>query len=190
MPGSALSDDRSQLPQFRGDEVALLADRVSGLLRGVTLAESVLCRQVAGALGDILAQPDWIPGELRRPGLCSYRRELLHEAPDGSFSIGCFVWGPGQQTPIHDHRCWCVTGAAIGGIRSVRYEVLRDGRLAPDAAEELAPGECEWIRPEGTDIHCVSGAGCGAAVSIHVYGAAFSRVCRRRYTDAGAIAWQ
>jgi predicted metal-dependent enzyme (double-stranded beta helix superfamily) len=40
----------------------------------------------------------------------TYKSEVLHSEPDGSFSIVALVWRPGQVTPIHDHVTWCVFG--------------------------------------------------------------------------------
>ena len=43
-----------------------------------------------------------------------YQSHLLYAEPDGTFSISAMVWLPGQQTMIHDHVAWCVTGVLQG----------------------------------------------------------------------------
>lgn len=50
------------------------------------------------------------------------------------FSIVSFVWGPGQATPIHDHRVWGAIGMLRGAEENQRYQLDADGiprALAP-----------------------------------------------------------
>lgn len=102
-----------------------------------------------------------------------YRQHLLHAEPDRSFSIVALVWMPGQQTPIHDHVCWCVTGVHRGQESERRYRLATDGRNARllPVADVLNPtGAIAAFAPPG-DIHRVRNASPAKAVSIHVYGA-------------------
>src|SRR5579863_1626480 len=55
-----------------------------------------------------------VPGRLREGSPDGYQSHLLHAEPDGSFSIAAMVWLPGQETVIHDHVSWCVTGVLQG----------------------------------------------------------------------------
>src|ERR1700679_3370936 len=66
--------------------------------------------------GGLLHATGWLPPAMRTVDPDRYRRHLLHEAPDGAFSIGCFVWDRGQQTPIHDHHGWGLAGVAEGAL--------------------------------------------------------------------------
>lgn len=173
----------------RGDRSTITA-----LARGITDCvtdhgsnEAILCARVARILAEAVDDSGWLPRDLMRPAAASYRRELLYEAPDGSFSVGCFVWGIGQQTPIHDHRCWGVIGVAVGAIQSVSYFPTASGALVPGAVDVTSAGGCAWVHPEGGDIHRVGGSGDETAVSIHVYGARFARVCRNRYRLDGTV---
>ena len=43
-----------------------------------------------------------------------YRQYLLHCDPLERFSVVSFVWGPGQQTPVHDHTVWGMVGVLRG----------------------------------------------------------------------------
>jgi predicted metal-dependent enzyme (double-stranded beta helix superfamily) len=149
--------------------------------------EAALCERVAGALEAAIDEPDWLPHVLRRPALNSYRRELLYEAADGRFSIGCFIWGPGQYTAIHDHRSWGVMGVVIGAVQSVSFYPVQSGMLVPGPVEEVSAGHCAWVHPEGGDIHRVGIGDAAMAVSIHVYGSRFDRVCRNRYRADGTV---
>jgi predicted metal-dependent enzyme (double-stranded beta helix superfamily) len=170
-----------------GTAIAALARDISGCVTDYGWNEDVLCAQVAQILADCVEASDWLPRELLRPSAQSYRRELLYEAPDGSFSIGCFVWGIGQQTPIHDHRCWCVMGVASGAVQSVSYFPVASGALVPGSVDVTSAGNCAWLHPEGGDIHRVGAAGDETAVSVHVYGARFGRVSRNRYRPDGTV---
>jgi len=187
-----LSSHRTLIPHTAGlrrswTPIPLLARRISSLIAAHRRDEPALCAGVAGALAEIVDVPDWLPRDFRRPAPNSYRRELLHEAEDGSFSIGCFVWGPGQQTPIHDHRCWGVMGVAFGAVESVSFYPVQSGMLVPGPAEIVPAGFCAWVHPEGGDIHRVGAAGAETSISIHVYGTRFAKVCRNRYLPDGAI---
>ena len=60
--------------------------------------------QAKGLLTELVAQDDWLPEEYTRPQPEYYGQYLLHADPLGRFSLVSFVWGPGQSTPVHDHR--------------------------------------------------------------------------------------
>ena len=164
-----------------------LAAAMALIIRRLAHDEPQLCRAVAAALAPVIRSAAWLGPALRRPRPDSYRRHCLHEAPDGAFSIGCFVWGPGQRTPIHDHRAWGVIGTAIGEIECTGFVAGPGGLLVASPPEFLAEGACAWIHPAGGDIHRVGAAGGTAALSIHVYGCRFDEVCRQRYAPDGTV---
>ena len=149
--------------------------------------ETAILAQGGQLLGELISVDDWLPAAYARPDPERYQQYLLHADARQRFSLVSFVWGPGQQTPIHDHRCWGVMGVAVGAIQSVSFYPLQSGALVPGPAEETPYGSCVWIHPEGGDIHRVGAAGAEAAVSIHVYGTRFSRVCRNRYLPDGTV---
>jgi len=113
-----------------------------------------------------------------------YVCHTLHTEPDGSFSVCAMVWRPGQQTPVHDHVAWCVTGV----LQGAEYEELFALRDNATALEQLGtrvnlPGDVGGFAPPG-DIHRVTNTGDGIAISLHVYGADISRLgtsVRRSY---------
>ena len=55
-----------------------------------------------------------------------YRQHLVHVHPAGRYSVVALVWKPGQATPIHDHRCWCVVGVWRGLERETTYDLRGD----------------------------------------------------------------
>jgi 3-mercaptopropionate dioxygenase len=178
-------------PPFAASDLATnpipaLAARVVAILNAYRENESALCSAVAVALAQAIGDAGWIPQALRVPAPTTYRRELLHEAGDGSFSIGCFVWGPGQRTPIHDHRCWGVIGGAVGMLEAVSF-IPRAGGFVLAPVERIRQGTCAWLHPADGDIHQVGAAEATTAVSIHVYGARLDTVCWRRYNPDGTV---
>ena len=71
-----------------------------------------------------------LPAPLRRGDPAGYQSHLLYAEPDGTFSISAMVWLPGQQTMIHDHVAWCVTGVLQGREYE---EIFALGRRRPRA---------------------------------------------------------
>lgn len=107
-----------------------------------------------------------------------YRQHILHAEPDGSFSVVALVWLPGQQTRIHDHVSWCVTGVHQGEESERRYRLVPDGTTARLIATEdvvNAQGEVCGFAPPG-DIHRVRNSCSSTAISLHVYGADVARL--------------
>lgn len=160
-----------------------LSSLVSGLdlLLSQDIADdAVYCAVVAKRLQRAL-EGRWLPKEARGSSPNSYQRHLLHEDPAGRFSIGSFVWKPGQETPVHDHTGWSVVGVIEGQLISENFEADRDGLLRRTSSVALRPGVTTWLTP-GADIHRLFNPSTWAnAISIHVYGSAFAAACRSRY---------
>ena len=114
-----------------------------------------------------------------------YQSHLLYAEPDGSFSVSAMVWLPGQQTAIHDHVSWCVTGVLQGREYEEIFALADGGRALEIVARNLNPaGAVSGFAPPG-DIHRVRNTGDEVAISMHVYGADISRLgnsIRREYT--------
>jgi 3-mercaptopropionate dioxygenase len=142
--------------------------------------------RVAAALRANLPDPAAIlPVSLRRGDPAGYQSHLLYVEPDGSFSISAMVWMPGQQTMIHDHVAWCVTGVLQGYEYEEVFALPDGGRALRLAARNVNPaGAVSGFAPPG-DIHRVRNTGDTVAISMHVYGADISRLgnsIRREYT--------
>lgn len=97
-----------------------------------------------------------------------YQRNLLHQGPQYHALILC--WGPGQRSPIHDHR-----GSACGVrvIRGVATETIFDrmpsGYIRATSSRELHEGQvCGSF---DADIHQISNLQPGDAplITLHVY---------------------
>jgi len=152
--------------------------------RGLDWTRTADC--VARALRAHRPEPAAIlPAPLRRGDPAGYQSHLLYAEPDGTFSISAMVWLPGQQTMIHDHVAWCVTGVLQGQEYEEIFALADGGRALRLAARNVNPaGSVSGFAPPG-DIHRVRNTGDTVAISMHAYGADISRLgnsIRREYT--------
>ena len=141
---------------------------------------------VVGVLrGNLPGPAVLLPPSLRLGDPACYQSHLLYAEPDGSFSVSAMVWLPGQQTVIHDHVAWCVTGVLQGREYEEIFALTNDGRALNLTARNLNPaGTVSGFAPPG-DIHRVRNTGDDVAISMHVYGADISRLgnsIRREYS--------
>jgi predicted metal-dependent enzyme (double-stranded beta helix superfamily) len=138
-------------------------------------------------LSQLVSYDDWLPDDYAVPDPQRYQQFLLHADSRQRFSIVSFVWGPGQSTPIHDHRVWGLIGMLRGAEFSQGFARSQDGRLAQDGpAIRLEPGQVEALSPSRNDIHQVSNAYSDqVSISIHVYGANIGAVRRAAYQPDG-----
>jgi 3-mercaptopropionate dioxygenase len=162
-----------------------LADAIRAEVR-LGLGWQQTADRVACALRAGLPDPAAIlPAALRRGDPAGYQSHLLYAEPDGTFSISAMVWLPGQQTIIHDHVAWCVTGVLQGREYEEIFALADGGRVLRLAARNVNPaGAVSGFAPPG-DIHRVRNTGDTVAISMHVYGADISRLgnsIRREYT--------
>ena len=129
-------------------------------------------------LAELVARDDWLPEFCARPHPEHYQQYLLHCDPEERFSVVSFVWGPGQQTPVHDHTVWGLIGMLRGAETDQHYEPA-DGGYRPGETARLEPGDVGMVSPRIGDIHRVANAHDDrVSISIHVYGANIGRVRR------------
>jgi predicted metal-dependent enzyme (double-stranded beta helix superfamily) len=170
-------------------------DRLNRFVASVTAAvesstdEARLLEQVKPAMQALVATDDWLPAELAVSHPQHYQQYLLHCDPRERFSVVSFVWGPGQQTPIHDHTVWGVIGMLRGAELAQGYRRTPEGMMAEGEAERLNPGEVAAVSPGIGDIHQVSNAfDDRVSVSIHVYGTNIGRQSRHVFDpQSGAM---
>jgi 3-mercaptopropionate dioxygenase len=168
-----VSSSVAELPGVTGTCPELLKAAVRRAVRSGGSWQETADR-VAAALRGRLPGPGLLsPGQLAGdPG--GYQTHLVHAEPDGSFSIVVMVWRPGQQTPVHDHLTWCVTGV----LQGTEYEEVyahRGDHLETVARNANPVGTVSGFAPPG-DIHQVTNIGDAIAVSMHVYGTDITRV--------------
>ncbi|AZD29864.1 cysteine dioxygenase family protein [Pseudomonas chlororaphis] len=139
-------------------------------------------------LAQLVSHDDWLPEDFARPDPARYQQYLLHADSRQRFSIVSFVWGPGQRTPIHDHRVWGLIGMLRGAEYSQGFARHSDGSLRAEGQRiQLLPGQVEAVSPKIGDIHRVSNAfDDQVSISIHVYGANIGAVRRAVYQADGS----
>jgi predicted metal-dependent enzyme (double-stranded beta helix superfamily) len=161
-------------------------DAVDTLLSAPHDEASVLAES-ARLLAGLVRHDDWLPAAYAVPDPQYYRQYLLHRDPAARFSLVSFVWGPGQATPVHDHRVWGVVGVLRGAELVEDFHRDADGTLrrAGDL-RTLAAGDVESFSPATGDIHRVANAyDDRVSVSIHLYGADIGAVQRATYDRDG-----
>ncbi|MDE2571648.1 MAG: cysteine dioxygenase family protein [bacterium] len=168
-----------------------LAEVIRRSLAGAASAQAS-SERVAAILPRFLAKPNLLLERQRTTDPARYLQHVAHVEPDGSFSIVALAWLPGQETPIHDHVCWCAVGVYEGTEDETRYRLSRredrSFRLMECGRTQHPAGSALACLP-GDDIHRVANHGDGLAISIHVYGADISALgssIYRCYNEATA----
>ena len=121
-----------------------LIDFVAGMARLVAeeaRSEDYLLAQATAMMKELVAVDDWLMDEMARPHAQYYQQHLLYGDPLDRFSVVSFVWGPGQQTPVHDHTVWGVIGMLRGAEYGQRYEMREHGLVATGPEERLEAGQ-------------------------------------------------
>jgi predicted metal-dependent enzyme (double-stranded beta helix superfamily) len=166
---------------------------------------STVAARAASLLRHVLHDPALLADRHVRPHADRYRQHVVHVDPEGRYSLVSLVWRPGQATPIHDHRCWCVVGVWRGSELETRYGLVEDGKrefLLVRGSSTSHAGDVSVLVPPEENIHRVENCGDGLAVSLHVYGAdigalgsSINRVFGQPVApgpraDAGLVAWR
>lgn len=161
------------------DELATLLEETSN--------EAIILERGAELLRQLVSHDDWLPEAFAQPDPQRYQQYLLHADSRQRFSIVSFVWGPGQQTPVHDHRVWGLIGMLRGAELSQGFANDASGLRAEGETVRLEPGQVEAVSPRIGDIHQVSNAFSDrTSISIHVYGANIGAVKRAVYLQDGS----
>ncbi|WP_226016958.1 cysteine dioxygenase [Novosphingobium sp. FKTRR1] len=172
-----------------GVGIARLRGFVTSLaeLLASTRDEAEILQSGAKLLARLVAHDDWLPDQFAVPHPDRYQQYLLHCDSRERFSVVSFVWGPGQGTPIHDHRVWGLVGMLRGKESAERFVRKPDGALASLGEPELLlPGQVEAVSPRIGDIHRVTNAEPDRpSISIHVYGGNIGAVERATYAPDG-----
>lgn len=156
-------------------EIAQLVDK--------NLPETRLLEQGAVALSKLITEDDWLPDAYAQPSPDRYQQFLLYADARQRFSVVSFVWGPGQQTPVHDHTVWGLVGVLRGAEIARSYVRNDHGALVTSGEDALLErGAVAAVSPTIGDIHRVSNAfDDRVSISVHVYGANIGGISRHVY---------
>jgi predicted metal-dependent enzyme (double-stranded beta helix superfamily) len=140
--------------------------------------EAAVLSAITPALATLVSRDDFLPEAYAKPHPQYYQQYLLYGDPAQNLSIVSFVWGPGQKTPVHNHRIWGLVGILRGGELSTDY-TEHEGKLVPGETQLLSPGRVVAVSPRLGDIHQIANAHDDTvSISIHVYGGNIGRVRR------------
>ena len=172
-----MQSNTKRLRAFLG-ELTEMIDRTKG-------DESAILVKGSQLLGELISHDDWLPDDYAQPDLERYQQYLLYCDPRQRFSVVSFVWGPGQETPIHNHTVWGLVGVLRGSEGQQSYELGPNGLIA-GGTETMQAGAVEKVSPTVGDVHRVWNAEPDkASISIHVYGADIGAVHRNVYLPDG-----
>lgn len=174
----------SELP----DALRCFVDQVTPLLDSTT-AENALLPLVKDNMRYLVEKDNWLDPAFAEPDPKHYQQYLLYADPQDRFSVISFVWGPGQQTPVHDHLVWGVIGMLRGSEIAQSYELGgADGTvlIAKKDELELKPGDVACVSPTVGDIHQVRNAlSDQISISIHAYGGNIGKIKRHVFSCEG-----
>ena len=155
---------------MRSDPLADFVQRLEGIVARGAGDEGAVLGEVKQAMQALVARDDWLPEPFTRPDPQYYRQYLLHADPDDRFCVVSFVWGPGQQTPIHDHCTWGVIGMLRGAEVTTSFDATDSGMAEGDELT-LQPGDVAVVSPPVGGKHKVRHPyDDPGSISIHPYG--------------------
>ena len=156
------------------------------VLVGRTSDERELLATGRSHLAALIAADGWLPDAFSIPRPDRYGQYLLYCDPLERFSVVSLVWGPGQQTPIHNHTVWGLVGVLRGAEHCEEFELMGGVPRATGQVHTMQRGAIEAVSPTVGDWHRVSSAsGASTSVSIHIYGADIGAVSRQKLDDHG-----
>lgn len=172
--------DFQQEPADRYEPVRSFLRDMGSLVAEGRKKETVLA--VKNRLESLLGLCPEIPEQARQVLPDQYARHLLYRDPKGRFEVVVMAWGPGQQTPVHDHSgIWCVEGVLAGRIDVTRYDICGSAgadtvRMDTTDVIHAGRGECGALIPP-LEYHRIANPYDQPAYTLHVYGGQM-RSCR------------
>jgi 3-mercaptopropionate dioxygenase len=130
-------------------------------------------RLVAAALAPYLGLRGLLDGVDCPCARDHYTRHLLH-AGEGH-SVLALVWRPGQMSPVHAHRTWCVFGIHRGWMAETFF-TSGETVARPFGCVPRREGDVGHSPADPGAIHRLANLGTEDTLSIHVYGARHDRL--------------
>ncbi len=134
----------------------------------------------------VAEREDWKDFAVFRPDGQRYSRNLIER--NDMFELLVLCWGPGQESPVHNHEgqnCWMAI--LEGAIEEVYYHfpdgpgpLRRKGEV-----ERSDAGETGYISDE-VALHLIRPAGSERAVSLHLYSRPFDQ-CNLYCPETGSV---
>ena len=115
-----------------------------------------------------------------------YTRNLIYS--NSLFEVMLLCWGPGQETPVHDHdssKCWVY--ALSGSITEKIYQkkIIEIDTRTPSKMFNLTEGDSNFIEDE-IGVHSIHNFSQNKAMSLHIYSPPI-KTCRYFKEDLGTM---
>ena len=115
-----------------------------------------------------------LPDRFHRVRPEGYARRLLHRNDDLGYTAVVMTWGPGQQTPLHDHAgIWCVEGVIEGRMDVTRFDLVEEAhdayRFEAKGCVHASVGSTGCLIPP-FEYHILANAIDEPSITLHVYG--------------------
>lgn len=115
-----------------------------------------------------------LPERFHRTRPEGYARRLLHRNDALGYTAVVMTWGPGQQTPLHDHAgIWCVEGVIEGRMDVTQYDLVEESsgryRFEAKGCVHAAVGSAGCLIPP-FEYHILANAIERPSITLHVYG--------------------
>jgi predicted metal-dependent enzyme (double-stranded beta helix superfamily) len=122
-----------------------------------------------------------LPDRFHRVRPDGYARRLLHRNDALGYTAVVMTWGPGQQTPLHDHAgIWCVEGVVQGRMDVTQFDLVeeetaerRGYRFEARGRVHAAVGSAGCLIPP-FDYHVLANALDEPSITLHIYGGEMS----------------
>lgn len=138
--------------------------------RVVDAPRAGMAREVANAIKELIAQPDWLPEECCETSEECYKRHLLYADPEGRYTVLALAWLNGQSSPVHGHTAWCAMGVYSGNPSAAAYECNDAGEPVQTGVHHCSPGQVDSLESGAEKPHRIYNDSNDVVITIHTYG--------------------
>jgi predicted metal-dependent enzyme (double-stranded beta helix superfamily) len=118
-----------------------------------------------------------LPARFHQVRAEGYARRLLHRDDALGYTAVVMTWGPGQQTPLHDHAgIWCVEGVVEGRMDVTQFDLIETSpaqegayRFEAKGCVHAAVGSAGCLIPP-FEYHVLANVLDEPSITLHVYG--------------------
>ncbi len=157
-----------------------MSDGLTALLARIDVAVQLrdtdaITHRIKQELQDaIRARTIALPERFHRVRPEGYARRLLHRSDALGYTAVVMTWGPGQQTPLHDHAgIWCVEGVVLGQMDVTQFDLVEDSgdacRFEARGCVHASVGSAGCLIPP-FEYHVLANALATPSITLHVYG--------------------
>jgi predicted metal-dependent enzyme (double-stranded beta helix superfamily) len=157
-----------------------VADGLSTLIARIDAAVALgdadeITQQIKHELQDaIRARSITLPERFHQVRPDGYARRLLHRNDALGYTAVVMTWGPGQQTPLHDHAgIWCVEGVVEGRMDVTQYDLIEQApdsyRFEAKGCVHATVGSAGCLIPP-FEYHVLANALATPSITLHIYG--------------------